>query len=213
MPNAEEITMSAVLEQPQIETPVAPEESPYLFSTDEFYRLLETEFFPDEARVGLWEGRIYQKMSKTQAHAVTGDKVHRTLDRALPAGWYVGVENPITVSANKAPLPDLLVLRGEPDDYIEHRPGAADVGLVIELSFSSLKLDTGAKLASYASAGITAYWVINLVDRLIHVYSHPLPAEGRFASTATIKPGESVPFALDGVQIAMIAASDLLPVR
>jgi Uma2 family endonuclease len=202
--------MSTVMEPP-IETTL--EEVPYLFSTEEFYRLLETEFFPDDARVGLWEGRIYKKMSKTQAHAVTGDKIHRRLDRALPAGWYVGGENPVTVSENKAPLPDLVVLRGEPDDYIDRRPGTADVGLVVELSFRSLKVDTGTKLAAYASAGFSAYWVINLLDRVIHVYSEPVPAEGRFASMTTVKPGETVPLALDGVQVAMIAASDLLPIR
>ncbi len=202
--------MSTVMEPP-IDT--TAEESPYLFSTEEFYRLLESEFFPSEARVGLWEGRIYEKMSKTQAHAVAGDKVHRTLDRVLPGGWYVGGENPITVSANKAPLPDLIVLRGEPDDYIDHRPDPADVGLVVELSVTSLKIDTGPKLAAYASAGITAYWVINLVDRLIHVYAKPVAAEGRFASTATVKLGETVPLTLDGVQVALIAASDLLPIR
>jgi Uma2 family endonuclease len=205
--------MSSVLEQSPVDARPIPEESPYLFSTDEFYRLLESEFFPRESRVGLWEGRIYEKMSKTQAHAVAGNKVNIALTRALPAGWFVGGENPITVSPNKAPLPDLIVLRGEPDDYIDQRPGTADVGLVVELSFTSLKVDQGAKLTSYASAGIPAYWVVNLVDRVVQVYADPVPVEGRFASVATVAPGGSFPFTLDGAQVCLIAASDLLPVR
>jgi Uma2 family endonuclease len=205
--------MSTVLEQSPVEATPSSEETPYLISTNEFYRMLESEVFPREARVGLWDGRIYEKMGKTQAHAVAGDKVRRTLDRSLPPGWYVSTENPITVSEKRAPLPDLIVLRGEPDDYIDHRPGAADVGLVVELSVTSLKVDRGTKLAAYASAGIPAYWVINLIDRLVHVYSDPVPGEGRFALIATVKPGESFPFTLDGNQVGLIAALDLLPIR
>ncbi len=205
--------MSSVLEQSPVEAPPIPEEIPYLFTTDEFYRLLENEFFPREARVGLWEGRIYEKMAKTQAHAVASMKANITLIRALPPGWSLSGENPITVSENKAPLPDLIVLRGEPDDYIDRRPGAADVGLVVELSFTSLKVDTGSKLESYARAGVSAYWVLNLKDQVIHVYESPIPAEGRFDAVATVAPGGSFPFTLDGAQVALIAASDLLPIR
>jgi Uma2 family endonuclease len=205
--------MSSVLEHSEVEAKIEPEESPYLFRTDEFYRLLETEFFPREARVGLWDGRIYEKMSKTQAHSIAGNKVNRFLVRALPDGWFVGGENPVTVSPTRAPLPDLVILRGEPDDYKKGYPTATDVGLIVELSVSSLKFDQGTKLAAYASAGMPAYWVLNLVDNVILVSSEPIPSESRYATMATFKPGDFFPLILDGIQIAMIAASDLLPVR
>jgi Uma2 family endonuclease len=205
--------MSTVLEQPPVEATPSSDEKPYLISTEEFYRMLESEVFPREARVGLWDGRIYEKMAKTQAHAVSGNKVNLALLRVLPLGWFVGGENPITVGPKRAPLPDLVVLRGEPDDYIDNRPGAGDVGLVVELSLTSLKFDTGIKLAAYASAGIPAYWVVNLVDGVVIVYSDPILSESRYASVATVKRGESFAFVLGGTQIDPIAASDLLPAR
>ncbi len=189
------------------------EGTPYLFSTEAFYRMIELGVFPRESRVGLWDGRIYEKMAKTQAHAVAGINVTMTLMRAVPPGWCFSHENPVTVGPNKAPLPDVVVLRGIGDDYLDRRPVAADVGLVVELSLTSLKFDTGAKLAGYASAGVPAYWVVNLVDGVVHVYSDPIPAEGRFASSATVARGESFPFALGGVPVGPIAASDLLPGR
>ena len=50
--------------------------------------MLEGEVFPKEARVGLWDGRIYEKMAKTQAHAIAGNKVN--LDAGPhPAGGLV----------------------------------------------------------------------------------------------------------------------------
>lgn len=205
--------MSSVLEQSPAEVVSSSEPRPYHFSVNEFYRLLDSEFFPREARVGLWEGQVYEKMAKTQAHAVAGINVTMTLARALPPGWCLSSENPITVGPDKAPLPDMVVLRGTGNDYIDRRPSAADVGLVVELSLTSLKFDTNAKLAAYASAGIPAYWVVNLLDGLVLVHSDPIPAEGRYATSATVKRGESFSFALGGVPVGPIAASDLLPAR
>ena len=152
-------------------------------------------------------------MAKTQAHAVAGNKVNLFLVRALPPGWHVGGENPIKVSFDKKPLPDLVILRGEPDDYLDRRPEAADLGLVVELALSSLKFDTGAKLAAFAAAGIAAYWVINPRDLVVQVYSEPILAESRYANSATFARGESFPFTLGEVPIGPIAASDLLPAR
>lgn len=205
--------MSAILEQPTIDASPAPEAALYRISTDEFYRMLEAEVFPDEARLELWNGWIYEKMAKTQAHVVSGNKTQIVLSRVLPPAYFVGGENPITVGPARAPLPDLVVLRGIPDDYLDRRPVAADVGLVVELSLTSLKSDVGSKLGAYARAGIPAYWVVNLIDGVVLVHSNPVPPEGRYASVATVKPGESFPFLLDGVQVALIAASDLLPAR
>lgn len=205
--------MSSVLEPTPVDALPSSEEFPYRFSVDDFYRMIELDIFPRESRVGLWNGRIYEKMAKTQAHAVSGNKVNISLMNALPRGWFVGGENPVTVAPDKAPLPDLIVLRGMPDDYLDRRPGAADVGLIVELSLSSLKVDTGPKLAAYASAGIPAYWVLNLKEGVIHVYSDPIPPEGRFASMATVGRDGSILLNLDGAPVGPIAASDLLPAR
>jgi len=193
--------------------PIPAGSTPYLFSTDDFYRMIDLEVFPWDTQVYLWEGRIYDKMAKTQWHSVSGIKVGMTLYRILTPGWCVSTEGPITVDQGKSPLPDLAILRGVGDDYLDHRPIAEEIGLVVELSLSSLKFDTGRKLAAHAAAGISAYWVVNLVDLVVHVYSDPIPAEARYASAATFAPGESFPFNLGGVAVGPIAASDLLPGR
>ena len=193
--------------------PIPAGSSSYLFSTDDFYRMIDRGVFPWESRVYLWEGRIYDRMAKTRWHSVSGNKASLMLGRMLPPGWFVGGENPITVGPDKSPLPDLVALRGQPDDYLDHRPVAGEIGLVVELSLTSLEFDTGRKLAAYASAGIAAYWVVNLVDFVVHVHSDPVPAEGRLAQSATIAPGESFPFTIGGVPVGPIAASDLLPAR
>ena len=60
--------MSSVLEEPAVEVPSSPLERPYLFSVDDFLRMIDLDLFPDEARVGLWEGRVYEEMAKETSH-------------------------------------------------------------------------------------------------------------------------------------------------
>ena len=207
-------TAPTVIPAATVPQPAVPEEvTPYLISAATFGRMLQAEVFPDDDRIELWDGWIYEKMAKTQAHATAGNKTNRVLTRTLPAGWFVGNENPVTIQQVRVPLPDLVVLRGEPDDYLNRLPSPADVGLIAEFSLTSLKYDTGAKLAGYAAANIPVYWVLNLIDNVILGFERPLPAERRYESAQTHTIGQTVPLRLDGLLIAEIPVLDLLPVR
>ena len=205
--------MSTIQEPPIAATSLLPEAMPFLFNAEAFFRMIEADIFRREDRVELWDGRIYEKMAKTQAHAVSGNKSYLALVRVLPVGWFPGGENPVMIDQVRVPLPDLVVLRGVPDDFIDRRPNPADVGLIVEFSLTSLKSDTGAKLRGYAEAGIPAYWVVNLVKNVIQTYEAPVPEESRYANEAVYAVGQSVPLRLNGVLIAEIPAFDLLPIR
>jgi len=186
---------------------------PYLFTAEVFGRMIDAEVFADEDRVELWDGRIYEKMAKTQAHTVSGNKVNHTLTRLLGNGWFTGNENPVTINQYRVPLPDFVVLRGIPDDYIDRRPSPGDVALIVEFSFTSLRSDTGSKLAGYAEANIPVYWVLDLIKNVVLVFERPIPAERRYESAQTYAVGQAVPLRLDGVLVAEIPALDLLPIR
>ena len=73
------------------------------------------------------------------------------------------------------PEPDISVVRGRSRDYI-NQPGAGDVALIVEVADKGrLAFDRGEKLGSYAGGGIPVYWIINLVDRQVEVYTDPGP--------------------------------------
>ncbi len=195
-------------------TITVPEEvRPYLISAATFGRMLDAEVFPDEDRVELWDGQITTKMAKNKPHWLSSNKTYFALTRVLPPGWHAGNENPIGLNQKRVPLPDLILLRGLFDDYIDRDPTPADVGLIVELADSSLRYDTGAKLAGYAEAGIPAYWVVNLVKNVIQTYAEPVPTERRYVQEAVYTVGQAVLLRLDGTLVAEIPAVDLLPVR
>ncbi|BAY87031.1 hypothetical protein NIES267_65420 [Calothrix parasitica NIES-267] len=50
---------------------------------------------------------------------------------------------------------------------------AQDILLLIEIADSSLKYDQEVKLPLYAQAGVTDYWIFNLIEKCLETYSQP----------------------------------------
>ncbi len=160
-------------------------------------------------RVELIEGFLVVKLSKKPPHVVAGKKGLRTLERVIPQGWHVAKEDPIVASDWSEPEPDLAVIRGQAEDYLQRQVMAAAVALVVEIAESSLATDRSEMGRVYAASGIPYYWIVNLVDRQVEVYSGPGPAgyEGR----QDLTPGQDIPVVVDGVEVGRIPVADILP--
>ena len=65
-----------------------------------------------------------------------------------------------------------------------------DIFLVIEIADSSLRYDSGPKLARYAAAGIPEVWVANLRAR--EVTAHADPSGSVYTAVRTYRSGESI---------------------
>ena len=83
------------------------------------------------------------------------------------------------------------------------------MALLIAVSESTLGGDRGKKLPAYAKGGIPVYWIINLVDRQVEVYSGPIA--GSYPSPAIYVTGQQVPVVIGGQPLQPIAVDDLLP--
>ena len=90
-----------------------------------------------------------------------------------PDGWYVDSQEPITLDDSE-PEPDIVVVRGDTRDYLDRHPGARDLSLVVEVADSTLERDRTLKQRLYGRAGIPVYWIVNLVERQLEVYSQPV---------------------------------------
>jgi Uma2 family endonuclease len=87
------------------------------------------------------------------------------------------------------------------------------MALVGEVADSSLPRDRSHKARIYAAASVPVYWIINLVDHQIELYTDPTGPDAAPAYRAhqVYKPGDSVPFVVDGRELGPIPAADLLP--
>lgn len=94
------------------------------------------------------------------------------------------------------------------DRFHRRSPGPGDIGLIVEVADSSLSEDRKQALI-YAQSGVTVYWIVNLVDRVVEVRIKPTP-DG-YASCLNYMAGENVPVVIDGVEVGQIAVADILP--
>jgi Uma2 family endonuclease len=181
------------------------------FSVAQYQRMIETGILTAADKVELLENYVVLKMAKNPPHDGTIDLVKAAL-ATLPPGWMLRVQQTVVLSDSQ-PEPDFSVVRGNPRSFVAQHPTTADVGLLIEVADSSLLRDQRDKTRIYARANIPVYWIINLVDRRVEVYTQPsgptaVPAYGTFQ---TFQPGDSVPLLLDGAAVGTVPVADLLP--
>jgi len=197
---------------PSLRPEVAPEPTLYRFSVDQYQRLVEQGILGPDAHVELLEGRIVNKMSRNPPHDGTITLLIPLLLRLLPPEWVLRVQSAL-VLARSVPEPDFAFVRGPAAQYTKRHPRPADAGLLIEVADSSRLTDRREKGLWYAEARIPEFWLINLVDQRVEVYTQPRAGKSpTYRQHRDYAMGEQVPFCLDGRQIARLPVAELCPV-
>jgi Uma2 family endonuclease len=178
----------------------------------QYHEMVRIGILTDDDPVELLEGLLVVKMPRNPQHTTATKVGEDSLDTLLPAGWYVRVQEPITL-ADSEPEPDLAVVRGAPRRYLNRHPGPRDVALVVEVADTTLARDKGPKLRAYAAARLPIYWVVNLPDVRVEVYTEPTGPAARptYRRHRIYLPTEEVPFTIGGRGIGLVPAAHLLP--
>ncbi len=192
--------------------PPAPEWVPaplYRLSLEKYEAMVDSGVFTARDRLHLINGFLVAKTTQKPPHSTADDLCGAALVPLIPAGWYVRPAKPIRLPDQVSkPEPDRCVVRGTIRDYGNRDPVAADVALVVEVSDSSLSDDR--KLARiYGAGGIPAYWIVNLVDRQVEVYT--LPYADGYHARQDFACGQLLPVVIDGAEVGRIAVVDILP--
>ena len=151
-------------------------------------------------------------MSKNLPHTVAAGLLLDLLPRLLPSGWFLTVQDPI-VTLDSLPEPDAALIRGARREYLERRPTAADIALVVEVADTSLEQDRSLKKRLYARAGIVVYWIVNLVERQIEAYTDPAghAQEPDYRECRIYGPADEIPVVLDENEAGRLSVRELLP--
>jgi Uma2 family endonuclease len=182
------------------------------FSLSEYHRLIELGILTEDDNLELLDGYLVHKMSRNPPHDAAIQKATKRWLRLLPPGWDLRVQSAISLTGSE-PEPDFAIVRGDESLYMNRHPTAADVGLVIEVSDSTLQGDRVDKGAIYARAGIECYWIVNLNDRQIEVYTSSTGSvpDPRYAQRVDYREVDSVSLLLPGGTQFQVAVKDLLP--
>jgi len=189
----------------------APADDLWRLSVEQYHAMMEAGILLSGDPVELLEGLLVEKMSKNSTHRKANRRLRLILERLAPAGWFVDAQEPIT-TADSEPEPDLAVIRGDPDAYSNH-PGPQDLALVVEGSDATLQRDRTIKQRIYARAGVSVYWIINLIDGQIEVYTDPTGPDEKpsYRQRRDYGPADEVPFIIEGREIGRIAVREVLP--
>jgi Uma2 family endonuclease len=163
----------------------------------------------DGQPIELIDGFLVQKMTKKPPHVISSEATRDVLLPLIPPGWRLAIEAPIRIPDYDEPEPDLAIVRGTRKDYTTRHPGPADIGLLIEVSDTTLDRDRGEKQLAYARGGVPTYWIVNLVDRQLEIYTDP--TEAGYRERRVLTAAEEVTVAVDGHELGRFFISDVLP--
>jgi Uma2 family endonuclease len=193
-----------------IELPKTLPFQPVRLSVLRYHELVQAGAFSEHDAVELLEGVVVEKMPKNPPHRLATRKCDLLLSRLCPLGWHVQNQEPITLE-NSEPEPDVAIVRGRLEDYVDRHPLGHEIELVVEVADTSLVTDRY-KAELYAEAKIPSYWLINLIDRCIEVMSQPttLDARSTYSKHQIFKLDEQVPVWLADQAVGIVSVSDIL---
>ena len=145
------------------------------FTRAEYYRMAEAGILRTHDRVELIRGEIVEMSPIGRRHRAFVDNLNALLAVRLGDRAIVSVQQPVILTEDTEPEPDLTVLRRRPVPYKEREAYAEDVLLLIEVADTSLAYDRSTKLRLYAEAGIAGYWVVDCEAEAVEAYRDPGP--------------------------------------
>jgi Uma2 family endonuclease len=206
--------MSVVSQPPSLPgvSLVVPTEPIWRLSVPQYHQMIQAGILTDDDPVELLEGWLIAKMPKNPPHRVATGLTRSALENHVPKGWYVDVQEPITLDDSE-PEPDVTVVRGERRQYSDHHPGPRDLGLLVEVAEASLQRDRTSKKRVFARERIPVYWIVNLIDRQVEVFSDPSGpgSQPDYRQQHVYRVGDEVPVVIEGREIGRMAVRDLLP--
>jgi Uma2 family endonuclease len=187
------------------------------WTVEQYHWAISTGFLAEDPAYELLDGLIVRKDRSAAGEDPTtiGDR-HRTSvlrladlnDQFKPHGCFVQSQQPIQLPPHHEPEPDIAIVRGSVDNYVNGPPGPGDVLCVIEVADASLGRDRGVKLRAYAAAAIPLYVIVNLVDDQVEIYR--LVSSGGYGEPQVLKRGATLRLPTASSAIVEIAVERLL---
>ena len=181
--------------------------APRSFTVEEYHRMIEAGVFKPTDRVELIDGRILEMSPKGIKHASSNDRSTRCFNRKLGKRVLIRNQNPIHLSDDTEPEPDIVLVAPHKKEYADHHPTPKEIFLVMEIADTTIDFDRNEKSLIYARAGIIQYCVLNVSTRELEDYRGP--GKAGYRSKQTFRASQS--FSLVAFPSVEIKVKDLLP--
>jgi Uma2 family endonuclease len=188
-------------------------------TVDTYYSMMYSGKFIEGDSIELIDGMIVLKdrgdlgsqFTGGPRHASAVDQLNEVLGQVLSLGCLRRIQNPLTLGPTQVPEPDGAVIYGKRGDFVDRHLGPGEIALVVEVANTSLNYDRTTKQAVYAAAGSPNYWIVNLIDDILEVYSQPQIAERCYNQRSDNRPDQTISLELLPGKVFTFALADLFP--
>jgi Uma2 family endonuclease len=142
---------------------------------DEYTRMVEDGAFDAlrDKRIELIHGELREMTPPGPSHSEAVARLNDwSTEPPVKKIATARIQDPISApEQDSSPHPDVAWVKKR--NYADRHPLPDEVLLLIEVADSSLDSDCGEKAELYAEAGIREYWVVDLPNRMVHVFREP----------------------------------------
>lgn len=154
-------------------------------TVEDVYKMVETGVLDEDDRIELVEGVLVDMVPIGAEHEGAVQWLIDHFAGVTGRAWKVRVQSMLLVAGGYL-LPDILVI-----DPLSRGTLPKTAHLVIEVAQTSQARDAE-KARDYAAAGVSEYWIVDLLGRSVLVHRSPLAGTYRevttFSDGASIKP-------------------------
>ena len=97
------------------------------FSIDEYHQLVDLGFFSENDRIELIRGEIIEMSPKRTPHSVCNSLLWKQLYELIGKQAEIRVQEPIILSSNSEPEPDVVIAKKKADNYLSSHPTVEDI--------------------------------------------------------------------------------------
>jgi len=179
---------------------------------EEYRRGVAQNEFGPAGSVELLEGRVVAKARQSLRHEGALEKIREVLTKLVPGGWHLQVAQAIQTT-DSLPEPDVSIVADALDSHTSRPTRSEEVALIVEAADASLALDRRLKGRVYARAGIANYWILNLIDGQVEVYSNPsgpvqMPG---FHEHRVLRGDDKLSLVIGLDDLGMVRVADMIP--
>ena len=147
------------------------------FTAADVKAMLEAGVIKDGEKVELIRGELFERSPQGPLHWDITYALSKWFRFNLPRDFDIASQGPFRLGQDDEPEPEFFIFRGVAN---VNDVRGSDAEVVIEVTFSSLRIDLDVKSIVYAEHGVREYWVVDVEGKRTHV--HVLGQDGRYGA-------------------------------
>jgi Uma2 family endonuclease len=160
------------------------------FTVDHYQKMVESGILTEDDRVELIDGELITMSPVGPLHVACVIALSEALTLKLQGTATVSTQNPVRLSDDTEPLPDIAVLRRKKSRYRDALPTSRDVLIAIEVWDTTALYDRTVKIPRFGRAGIKESWLVDLKAQTIETFWGL--RQGQYTKTATYRLGDQI---------------------